>query len=147
MSKKENTNISFNVDRMDIMEVHMSNPEGHYQENTPFDFNLSMEQRFDFKDSCIHMLVHVIGKYVKTERELFSFKSAISFSVLDFKQYTDAKKEKHKFPNGFLITLNSIAISTTRGLMYSQFKGTYLQNAILPIVDPAAGFNEVENKK
>jgi hypothetical protein len=32
--------------------------------------------------------------------------------------------------------LNRISISTTRGAMFSTFKGTFLHAAILPIVDP-----------
>ena len=37
----------------------------------------------------------------------------------------------------FISTLNSISISTTRGMMFSAFRGTFLHNAILPLIDPA----------
>jgi uncharacterized protein YbbC (DUF1343 family) len=32
--------------------------------------------------------------------------------------------------------LNSISLSTTRGAMFSTFKGTFLHGAVLPIIDP-----------
>ena len=40
--------------------------------------------------------------------------------------------------------LNSISISTTRGVMFSTFKGTYLHNALLPVVDARQMVNEKE---
>lgn len=42
------------------------------------------------------------------------------------------------FPDNILVTFNSISISTMRGLMFAQFKGTFLHNAILPIIDPGS---------
>lgn len=43
--------------------------------------------------------------------------------------------EINKLPKKAFDTLNDIAISTVRGLMFSSFRGTFLHNAILPIVD------------
>lgn len=39
-------------------------------------------------------------------------------------------------PQDLADILNSISISTTRGLMFSAFKETFLHNAFLPIIDP-----------
>ncbi|MFP4605144.1 MAG: hypothetical protein ACLFNJ_07200, partial [Bacteroidales bacterium] len=38
-----------------------------------------------------------------------------------------------RFPDNFLDEINSIAISTTRGIMYTEFKGTFLHKSVLPI--------------
>ncbi len=35
-----------------------------------------------------------------------------------------------------IIAMNSISISTLRGIMFSTLKGAYLRNAILPVIDP-----------
>ena len=43
---------------------------------------------------------------------------------------------KITMPGALAEILNSISISTTRGVMYAAFRGTFLQHAILPIVDP-----------
>jgi len=41
--------------------------------------------------------------------------------------------------------VNSIALSTTRGLLFAQFRGTPLHNTILPLIDPADfSVNEVD---
>jgi hypothetical protein len=41
-----------------------------------------------------------------------------------------------KLPSDIIIAMNSISISTIRGIMFSTFKGTYLHNAFLPVIDP-----------
>jgi hypothetical protein len=58
------------------------------------------------------------------------------FEIPDLKEYVDPKNNIPKLPEEFLTTINSISISTVRGVMFSQFKGTFLHNAILPVVDP-----------
>jgi hypothetical protein len=54
------------------------------------------------------------------------------FSVLDWNNPANAAMRLQ------LATIwNSIAISTVRGMMFTEFKGTLLHKAILPIVNPA----------
>jgi hypothetical protein len=38
-------------------------------------------------------------------------------------------------PRVELLEINSISMDTLRGIMFSKFMGTYLHNAILPIID------------
>jgi hypothetical protein len=39
-------------------------------------------------------------------------------------------------PDNLIIVLNSISLSTTRGILWNTFRGTPLHTAILPIIDP-----------
>jgi hypothetical protein len=39
-------------------------------------------------------------------------------------------------PSGIIDLLNSVSVSTVRGMMFSAFKGTFLHNAVLPVIDP-----------
>jgi hypothetical protein len=59
------------------------------------------------------------------------------YEILNFvdviKISTDGKLD---IPQALIEVLNSISISTTRGVMFSTFKGTFLHNAVLPIIDP-----------
>lgn len=41
-------------------------------------------------------------------------------------------------PTGLAVTLNSISISTARGILYERLKESALQDIILPIIDPSA---------
>jgi hypothetical protein len=46
-------------------------------------------------------------------------------------------------PNSLIVTLNSISLSTTRGVMWATFKGTILHNALLPMLGP----KQIETQK
>ena len=48
-----------------------------------------------------------------------------------------------ELPTDIIVTINSISISTIRGIMFSTFKGTYLHNAFLPIIDPKSFNSEM----
>lgn len=50
--------------------------------------------------------------------------------------YYDKETNSVFLPEPLILTLNSISISTLRGIIYSEFRGTFLQNATLPIIDP-----------
>ncbi|MBC7426106.1 MAG: hypothetical protein H7321_06185, partial [Bacteroidia bacterium] len=41
-------------------------------------------------------------------------------------------------PDSVMDNLNSLSISTMRGIVFTTFKGTFLHNAYLPIIDPTA---------
>ena len=58
----------------------------------------------------------------------FEFENLASFVV----------DKEVKLPSDIIIAINSISISTIRGIMFSTFKGTYLHNAFLPVIDPKA---------
>ncbi len=60
----------------------------------------------------------------------------VVFTVANFEEVVQLKARmflSSKIP--FAETVNSIAISTTRGFMASELKGTILHYAFLPIID------------
>ena len=58
------------------------------------------------------------------------------YYVENFEQYFDKEKNTSNLPQDVITMLNSISISTIRGVMYGIFRGTFLNGAILPIVNP-----------
>ena len=64
-----------------------------------------------------------------------SFHQVLKQKFIEFP--SSSEKKKIDIPENFIITINSVALSTTRGLMFSLFKGTFLQGAILPLLDPS----------
>jgi hypothetical protein len=56
------------------------------------------------------------------------------FEVENFNDYLSSENDNNvKFPDTFINEINSMAISTTRGIMFSEFKGTFLHKAVLPV--------------
>ena len=72
----------------------------------------------------------------KTEEKYGLVKVNCIYGLVDFASFVDAETKKVDLPKQFVTTLNSISLSTTRGIMYDQFRGTFLHRAILPILDP-----------
>jgi hypothetical protein len=71
--------------------------------------------------------IEMIGKYV----------ACCSFVIENFEEIVVKNQfNKLEVPENVIDTLNSISISTIRGLMFGAFKGTFLHHAILPIIDP-----------
>ncbi len=48
---------------------------------------------------------------------------------------------KTYLPKNLINTFNTIAISSSRGILFTKFQGTKIQNFILPLIDPSQ-FNE-----
>ena len=69
---------------------------------------------------------------------LASLKASCIFEVANFDEFVIEGTQQVLFPESAVITFNSVTISTVRGLMFSQFKGTHLHSAILPIIDPTS---------
>jgi hypothetical protein len=78
---------------------------------------------------------------------LGSLKINCVFKFLELAEYCDSKTKKVKLPESIITTLNSIALSSCRGVMVSHFKGTILHSAILPLLDPSSFSMENANKK
>ena len=74
-----------------------------------------------------------------TEDNAFILGKLSSSLIFEFENLASFVVDKEvKLPSDIIIAINSISISTIRGIMFSTFKGTYLHNAFLPVIDPKA---------
>jgi hypothetical protein len=70
---------------------------------------------------------------------LSSYKTICVFELQDFdKLFIKVADNQYDMDVDLEIILKSTAISTTRGMIISELKGTYLHGAILPLVDMAS---------
>ena len=72
----------------------------------------------------------------KSRDKLGQVNASCLYYVENFEQYFNKEKNALNLPQGVITMLNSISISTTRGVMYGVFRGTFLNGAILPVVNP-----------
>lgn len=104
---------------------------------TDFIFNINLESRVDTEKSLVYIITDVEIKNADQTLSLGSLTSSCIFKVMNFNEVIHADAEGIvTLPQDLADILNSISISTTRGLMFSTFKGTFLHNAFLPIIDP-----------
>lgn len=134
MNEKEQ-NIEYKLVNIEILDTEIHSPEDPLSNNTTFNFELSLEQRFNVEKNRIYILCDIITLNQDGKQQLGRIRSSCIFEVAELEKYI-TKDKKTTFEENFNLTLVSISISTTRGLMFSTFKGTFLQGAILPIIDP-----------
>lgn len=137
MSSKEEENIEFQLTNIEILESEIKTPKEPLVNNIVFSFDIALEQRFNVEQELIFVICDItIFPQDNPEQKLGKYRSSCIFKVNNLSKYI-AENKKINLSENFIVTLNSVALSTTRGLMFSLFKGTFLQGAILPLLDPS----------
>ncbi len=102
-----------------------------------FHFTIKIENKINQKEKLIFVecQVDVFGHDKVTT--LGKITCLCIFELADFDSIinTNSTTGKSEIPIDLSIILNQITIGTTRGVMYSAFKGTAIHFAFLPIVD------------
>jgi hypothetical protein len=101
-----------------------------------------MEVKVDPINRLLFIVVNISIQSEDTKIILGGVSTSCIFEILNFEEVIKlANNGKYDIPKILLDTLNAISLSTTRGVMYSTFRGTFLHNAILPIIYP----NQIES--
>lgn len=136
MSKKKEENIEFQLINIEILESEIKSPKEPLPNSIVFSFDIALEQRFNVEQELIFVICDITTfPQDNPEQKLGKYRASCIFKVNNLNKYI-TKGKKINISENFIITINSVAISTTRGLMFSLFKGTFLQGAILPLLDP-----------
>src|ERR1700742_3069385 len=138
MSKtKENPHIEFDLVQIEQAGFAMNLPEGFrpvasYQYRVSLESSINAERkrlvvlnRIDIRtDGDVPPVGHLLIKYY--------------FGIEGLEHIKKNKKGDHIIPADIQLAVNSIALSTSRGILFAQFRGTQLHNALLPLIDPAS---------
>jgi hypothetical protein len=139
MAKIENKdfNVEMQIRAIELLNGSLNLPANP---NTPvnnFNFNISVESRADEVNKLVFVIVHVEIKNDDHSVVLGSLSVSCIFEFVNFEDVIKVEADgKVNIPQRLIETLNVISISTTRGVMFSTFKGTFLHGAVLPIIDP-----------
>lgn len=135
---------NFQLRNIDVVDVSLNNPEKPLPKEFQFNFDINIQQRISSEEKLI-IVAPTISVRIDNGKEVYGrFKANVFFDVQNLDDFKDTDTNKFDIPETFITTLNSISISTLRGLMFSAFKGTFLHNAILPIVNPGDFTKETE---
>ena len=136
MSEQEAINIEFQIKAIEILNSSLIEPKKKLPKVVEFQFDISLEHRISLeKDTIIVICTVSIFNEIKDQMYGQLCASCI-YHVVNLNEIAKKTPTKNQLPTQFLMALNSISVSTMRGLMYSSYKGTFLHNAILPIIDP-----------
>ena len=133
---KENKEITFQLKGIELLDVQQKHPEKPLPEQTTFHFDINLEHRINADNKLVIVICTISIVNEDKSIQLGLLKASCVFEVANMTDFIDNNKKQINFPEGILTTLNSITISTVRGIMFSQFKGTFLHSAQLPVINP-----------
>lgn len=139
MAKIENKgiNVEMQIRAIELLNGSLNLPANPNTPATNFNFNISIENRADANNKLVFVIVHVEIKNDDHSVVLGALSVSCIFEILNFEDVIKVEADgKVNIPQHLIETLNTISISTTRGVMFSTFKGTFLHGAILPIIAP-----------
>jgi hypothetical protein len=110
-----------------------------------FQFEVRVETRVMPEKGFVVPVVEVKIRDGDNPEPLANFIVACVFHVKDFDKHIPLTEDKiHIIPEPFDKITKPVVISTARGIIYSELRGTYLNKAIMPIMHMDQ-FKEVDN--
>lgn len=124
------------IQAIEIIEFNLSHCDNSLMPLDSFKFNINLNQSYFPSEKLVFVLTNVDVLHSNNETKLGSIKINCIFKIEELAEYYNSKTKKVNLPEAIVGTLNSVSLSTCRGVMASQFKGTILHNAVLPLMDP-----------
>lgn len=134
--------IEFQIKHIDILEFSFKNPRRVFPENSPFRFDLQSTISVNEQEGRIDVNSKYKIFYDNETEYIANAEVSCIYHVLELDKLVSEPEDKG-LPKEFITTLNSISISTSRGVLFALFRGTPLHSVILPIVNP--GEHQHEN--
>lgn len=104
---------------------------------TEFQFDISVENRVDPSQKLIFVIITADVRADNKPEQLAAISTACIFGIENFEELIKIKPDNQaEIKDEIMLVLVSISLSTLRGIMFDQFRGTYLHTAILPVIDP-----------
>jgi hypothetical protein len=102
---------------------------------TEFNFDILAESRVNAEQKLVIIKTNVSIKDVHRNTLVATIGTVCVFEVQNFQEiFKLVEDNKYYIPPEIDVLLKSVSISTTRGVIFSEFRGTYLLNATLPII-------------
>ncbi len=145
MAHKENKEAQAQVQYkgIELLSSSIAVPLGTENGIYAFTFDITTEIKLNPENKLIIVIIKV--NIFTEDKSIILGEMSIS-NIFMVENYEDVilqdKKGIVNLPENLLITLSSVSLSTTRGVMWSTHKGTILHNAILPIIDTTSLFRK-----
>ncbi|MEI6436949.1 MAG: hypothetical protein WCP32_19155 [Bacteroidota bacterium] len=136
MKKNQTLAMKFQIRAIELLETCINSPKLPLGEETVFQFDINLEHRIVAEKGIVIVICSVSVLNEDREQLFGKLKSSCLYDVENLSEFINPDTKSVELPEPFGVTLNSVSLSTTRGLMFSFFRGTFLHNAIMPILDP-----------
>jgi hypothetical protein len=132
----KNTTINFQIEGIELLEYAVNSPSIKLPENIQYRFDVSIEHKISIELKKVFVITSF--KILNDDLKLNLGQAKISciYTFPDVESFLNKENNKVDLPQNLIDVLNSISLSTSRGVMFTLFRGTFLHNVILPVVDP-----------
>lgn len=134
----EQVNVNFQLKEIELVGINLHHPLIPLNPERTYNFNIQIEQRINNDDKMVAVTTSIEVIHEEDKQCHASIKTNCIFIIENFQDFISEGNNQVNLPDQFVITLNSISLSTTRGIMYSHFKGTFMHHVLLPIVNPSS---------
>lgn len=125
----------FVIHGIELMTFSIFPQPSHDYINESFEFNVQQEPKSNWEKQLVFIFTTVTIKDTHVHNILANIQVACGFEITSFDDIIKRDKENNfLIPHDLNISLNRIAIATTRGILYAQLRGSYLQDTTLPLV-------------
>lgn len=131
-------NVNFQLKGIELLEINLKDPQILLNQERTYNFNINLEQRINQDEKLVFVVSSIDLLHEPDKQCHASIKTSCIFLIENMNDFISDANSHVNLPEQIVITLNSISLSTTRGIMYSQFKGTFMHNVFLPIVNPSS---------
>jgi hypothetical protein len=139
-------NVGFQIKAIEILEFSMKSYAKPVPDIFTYSTNISLEHRVNMQNRILMVLptAEILDQDKLTI--LATIKVSFMFEFNSFEGFSNGKTSEIELPEAIIVALNSISISTLRGIMFSLFRGTFLHKVILPVIDPKTFIHEEARK-
>jgi hypothetical protein len=132
--------INYRIIGIDIVDKSMSAvPKDLKGGDVQFFFDIRVEVKVSVENKLVVPFVHIKVREGESNLALATIGVSCHFEIQDFEAHIKLNEAGlYAIPPILETSLKQIAISTARGVLYSELKGTYLNNAVLPIISVAS---------
>ncbi|MCU0349645.1 MAG: hypothetical protein MUF43_02280 [Flavobacterium sp.] len=135
--KDQEFNVEMQIRAIELLKESFNVPAVSNIAITTINLNIRIESKADAANKLVFVIVHVEIGNEDHSIVLGEISVSCIFEIINFDEVIRIEENgKFDIPPRLIETLNVVSISTTRGVMFSTFKGTFLHGAVLPILDP-----------
>lgn len=111
------------------------------------DLHIEIGFNFQIKKDVNEFIIKTLILYLFKKDEILKYENQTFFSVLNINQVVTSDKDKINIKDEFLLSLLSVAIGTTRGMMIKNTMGKKINEFPLPILNSEELLDKIKEKK
>lgn len=108
-------------------------PQGDFNDEA-FHFDLNGQLHLEPSIKTIFSTLHIKIRQFNKNEILGSLSVVSEFIIDNFDEVIEKIDDKYLIPAELEVLVKTMSTSTARGVLFSEFKGTYLHKAVLPII-------------